>query len=210
MIKQIGPHRIKCGNILDGITGLTGGRQIDIIYSDPPWGDGLIKVFAGMAAKATGREQRVVPNKELLAHFFQIAKIHKPKFLLVEYGIKWRQDVTEAGLQAGFVRHGIIPLFYKSGAKLSPLDLHLFSAAGVAYPEGYEERVKNTSGYNTLKAAIPPLIASIGAKTILDPFCGLGYTAQAAVDFDLQFFGNELNPARLAKTEARLVKGKKR
>lgn len=120
-----------------------------------------------------------------------------------------RQDVIEAGLGAGFIRHGIIPLNYKSGKKLSPLDLHLLSAAGVSYPAGYEERVANTSGYNTLKAAIPPLVSAIGAKTILDPFCGMGYTAQAAVDFDLQFFGNELNPDRLAKTEARLLKGKK-
>jgi len=38
----------------------------------------------------------------------------------------------------------------------------------------------------------------------LDPMCGMGFTAQAAVNRGMRFFGNELNLKRLEKTKVRL------
>jgi predicted methyltransferase len=35
---------------------------------------------------------------------------------------------------------------------------------------------------------------------ILDPCCGMGYTAQIAIDNGMYFYGNELNAKRLQKT----------
>jgi predicted methyltransferase len=39
---------------------------------------------------------------------------------------------------------------------------------------------------------------------VLDPMCGMGYTAQAAIKYGLAFRGNELNSVRLQKTIDRL------
>ena len=44
------------------------------------------------------------------------------------------------------------------------------------------------------------------AKIILDPMCGMGYTAQASINRNLSLRGNELNKTRLEKTIQRLAK----
>ena len=44
------------------------------------------------------------------------------------------------------------------------------------------------------------------ADVVLDPMCGMGYTAQATAGMGLTFRGNELNATRLRKTIDRLQK----
>lgn len=200
MIRQIGRHRIKCGDVTKGIDDLMGSDRAMIMYSDPPWGDGNIKYWATMNKKATGQ----VVEPALLAVFldsvFGIAERYVDRWLLIEYGVRWCDEITRRGELAGFEELAIAPLVYSS--ENLPLHLHIFGRPGAALPAGLVPAVSGTKGYLTVQRAIGPL-AAIGA-TILDPCCGMGYTAQAAVDYGMNFRGNELNQARLDKTIARL------
>lgn len=198
MIQAVGPHRVN----------LMGADRAQIMYSDPPWGEGNIRYWATMNRKMTGEVNEPAPLDAFLEAVFGIAGKFVTGFLLVEYGVRWADMIQQRGQAAGFASHGIVKLRYRAGGKLLPLDLHLFARSGLAYPDGYRAAVEGTYGYDTLRQAIPPLAKLVRAggapALILDPCCGMGYTAQAAVDNGLAFRGNELNAKRLAKTIARL------
>ena len=107
----------------------------------------------------------------------------------------------------GFESHGIIDITYSGGL---PLHLHVFARPNNPIPAGYQEGVAGTTGYTGVKAAFEPIAKLVKASNpraiALDPCCGMGYTAQASIDFGLSFRGNELNEKRLGKTIARLEK----
>lgn len=202
MIKDIGPHRLRHGDIMDGIDDLMGTERAAIMYCDPPWGEGLLKFFATLNRKQTGEYKEPPTLEKFLLALFGIASKYVEKFLLIEYGVMWRDRIQAQGIAAGFYPHGIVDLRYSGGH----LDLHLFARKGVEYPPGFAEAVQGSAGYDTLRRAIPPLAAIVGpGAIILDPCCGMGYTARAALDSGLAFRGNELNRARLQKTNARLA-----
>lgn len=196
---------------MDGIDDLMQGDRAAIMYSDPPWGEGNLKFWVTYNRKVTGQEVQAATLPAFLDQIFGIARRFVDLYLLIEYGVRWRDDIRSRGEGAGFVHHGIVDLLYRGGGKaekgLLPLDLHLFARPGVKYPNGYAGPVTRTVGYKTLQAAIPPLAMAAGeGAIILDPCCGMGYTAQSAIDNGLAFRGNELNAVRLAKTIARLEK----
>ena len=56
MITEIGPHRLRHGNLHDGIGDLMLGERADIVYADPPWGPGNLKFWQTMNHKMTGAE----------------------------------------------------------------------------------------------------------------------------------------------------------
>jgi hypothetical protein len=211
MIQQFGVHRVRHGNVMDqaGIRELMGSDKAHIMYSDPPWGDGNIKFWATYNKKVTGQVVQPTPLNEFLNRIFSIAGTYCAGHLLIEYGCRWAADIRARGLDRGFQYHGKMNLFYKGGGKTLPLDLHMFSRPGVPMPQAVEA-ARDSMGYKTLTLAVPPLTRywneqGVRQPVILDPCCGMGYTAQAAVDNRMAFRGNELNAARLAKTIARLA-----
>ena len=181
------------------------------MYSDPPWGEGNIKYWASINKRHTGQEIEPASLPSFLGAVFGAARDFCDGYLLIEYGTRWRKEIIALGEQHGFDFHGQVDLRYRSGAKLLPLDLIMFARPGVNYPAGYKRSVEGTHGYKTLQMAFHPL-AEIVKKAgnlpsiALDPCCGMGYTAQAAIDTGLAFRGNELNAKRLEKTKARLLK----
>ena len=56
----------------------------------------------------------------------------------------------------------------------------------------------------TLRAAITPFTTA--GQTVLDPCCGMGYTAKFALENNLIFRGNEINGKRLQCTIDKLEK----
>ena len=211
-IQEFGQHRVRHGDVTDakGIVRLMGGDRATIMYSDPPWGEGNIKYWATMNKKMTGDVVEPAPLSTFLDSIFDIAEAYVDRWLVVEYGVRWRSEIQTRGVNAGFIPRDVIEIQYRSGSKMLPLDLHVFSKVGLELPEGYSAGVKGTSGYSGVKAAIGPLARACGSPersvTLLDPCCGMGYTAQAALDFGCRFIGNELNSKRLAKTIRRLSK----
>jgi hypothetical protein len=121
---------------------------------------------------------------------------------MMEYGIRWRADVERRAS-----RHGLGILLrcesmYLSGSKLLPLDFYVLSRKPLAIPERYAAMVRGLRGKDLPIGAVAPFAVRRGI--ILDPMCGMGYTAEAARRHGMRFRGNELNRQRLEKTIARL------
>ena len=127
---------------------------------------------------------------------------------VIEYGVAWRSDVISVCREQGFTHHGVYTSRYGSGAKLLPLDVHIISKSGTfempneAY---FTEKCYELKGQHLVSFIFNYLLPQ-GAESVLDPMCGMGYTAQAVIDRGLIFYGNELNEKRLKKTIARLEK----
>jgi len=188
---SIGPHRITCGDITQGsVTGLMGEELADVVYSDPPWGPGNQKYWHTM------RERGASPRTswpDFLAAFCAVVVKHRradaPVF--VEMGLRWEQDLLDAMAAAGLPHVRTQRVLY--GSPKRPNLLMLFGA-------DVNVDVAGMSGepmtYKVLGACVRP------GSVVLDPCCGLGMTARCAHTLGGFFRGNEMNPARLAQTEA--------
>tara|TARA_Y100001973_G_C5195692_1_gene334095 strand:- start:1900 stop:2517 length:618 start_codon:yes stop_codon:yes gene_type:complete len=204
VIKTIGKHRVKHGDIMDGIDDLMDGKQADIIYTDPPWGQGNIRYWQTLNKKMTGAERKEIKYDAFINQIFKVCKKYAKNLLFVEYGIQWKDDIINLGEKYGFIHNQIIDVRYRSGSKLLPLHLHVFSKTSLDLSQDYIDSVTNTHRYKTLKKALMPF--SKEGMTILDPCCGMGFTAGIAKQTGMTFYGNELNSKRLEKTIKRLEK----
>jgi hypothetical protein len=199
VITEIGPHRVKCGNILDGIDDLMSNNVVDIVYSDPPWLQSHMKYWETIRLRHNPTEVRRDNQLEpFLDMFFKIAITYSTNLVFVEYALKGEFLINTHAEKAGLYRQALIVTLYKSGSKLLPMHLHVFTKRPITLPEGYIESVSLTSGIDTVMNAIKPFIVPRG--TILDHCCGLGTTARAALKTGMVFRGNEINPKRLQKT----------
>lgn len=206
MVRQIGSHRVRCGDIFDNLDELYGDKKIDIFYSDPPWGN--LEFWQTLNNKMTGAEKKKTDLLKFLQRFFDVAvkytKDNAPIF--VEYGIKWNQQLVEIAMCHGLKHEAEIEMLYGSPAR--PMVLNIFSKTGdLNITSDYKQAVYHTKGYKSLLAALVPFTSNGATEkklTITDPCCGLGYTARYAIEHGLSFYGNELNQARLDKTIAKL------
>ena len=124
--------------------------------------------------------------------------------VFIEYGVRWEKQIIDLASKYGLKHLATTVPQYKSGSKLLPLHLHLFSKTKQDIPEGYLETIRDTYGYNTLCQAVKPFVST--GEIIFDPCCGMGYSAQLCIDNGMKFRGNELNKKRLDKTIKRLNK----
>jgi len=205
MIKNIGKHKVMHSDITkSNIDDLLGGKCVDYMYSDPPWGAGNLKYWQTINQRMTGAQQNEVDYLNFLNTIFDIASKKVKKHLFVEYGKKWHDEIISFATSYGFHHAGTIETLYKSGNKLLPMDLHFFTKTELILTDDYVNSVRHTHGYNTLQKTLFPIVKE--TETILDCCCGMGYTAQIAVDSGMTFYGNELNLTRLEKTIKRLEK----
>jgi len=206
MIQQIGKHRVQCQDIMLGIDKLMGNDIADFVYSDPPWGQGNLTYWQTINKRHTGKNPNEINYEQFLPHFFKLVAKYSKDLIIIEYGIGWRNDLIRIAAQAGYKHGGVTVSYYKSGSKLLPLDMHIFSKSGKYHltPEFIDICAKHNG--QTLVHKVFELLCPKDAKIILDPMCGMGYTAQAAIDAGYAFRGNELNEKRLSKTIARLQK----
>ena len=207
-IENYGRHSVRHGDVADaaGLARLMGGERAAIMNTDPPWGGGNIKYWATLNAKMNPESAPNIPVSldVLLGSVFEAADAYVDKYLLVAYGVRWVDEIQRRGMAAGFQARGVLNVLYKGGAKLLPLHLHVFTRGPQPIPDEYVKAVEGTVGYKCVMAAVAPLaevcLAADPNAVIMDPCCGMGYTAQAAIDTGMRFRGNELNRARLEKT----------
>jgi len=204
MIK-IGRHAINHGDVMHvNFNELIETRdgKVDIMYSDPPWGQGNLRYWQTMNKKQTGATKEDHDINEFLKRIFWIAKTYCRNLVFLEYSVKFIDEFIAMGEAYEMQHHHTIDIYYKSGSRLLPNVLHIFTTKfyenKIELPAGYREELATLQGYPLLRSAIKPF-ASPG-QYILDPCCGMGYTAQFAIDHDLNFVGNELNKVRLQKT----------
>lgn len=207
MIKSIGPHRVQCGNIMDGIDKLMGGDKADFIYSDPPWGQGNLRYWQTINKRHTKVEPVDIDYSAFLEVFFTILSKYARDVAVIEYGERWREDIVRLSQAHGFIHGGSCTSQYSGGkGKLLPLDIHVISKSGDAKIQSkFAAGCYNSRGIDVVKFIFSEMLPT-DSKIVLDPMCGMGYTAQAALENGLVFYGNELNQKRLDKTIARLEK----
>jgi DNA modification methylase len=204
MIEEIGRHRVRHGNLMEGIKGLIPGGKVDFIYSDPPWGDANLKYWQTMNAKMNGAERQDTGLTQFLEQLFNVIQsVSKPTTVVfIEYGQQWVDRIEQQADRIGLQIQAISTPVY--GSPPRPLKLLTMAYEPLNLPADYQTSIDESTGFNTLSAATAPF--SLAGKAILDPCCGLGYTARLAVQTGATFYGNELNRARLEKTKAILRK----
>lgn len=208
MITKIGRHQVQLSDVMKGIDDLMGGNQADFLYSDPPWGQGNLRYWQTINKRHTGREKSDIDYAEFLPFYFNMAYKNIKDLAVIEYGVGWRSDVISVCKESGFTHHGVYTSRYGSAAKLLPLDIHIISKSGnFIMPDKlhFAERCYALRGQHLVNFIFSHLLPD-GAESVLDPMCGMGYTAQATINHGLRFYGNELNEKRLEKTKARLMK----
>jgi hypothetical protein len=96
-VEQIGRHRISNGDLFDGIAALMGGERAQLVYSDPPWGDGNLKMWYTINQRDNGVERREHTIREYLDQFFGQVAAHTTgdALIWVEYGLRWRGQLLE-------------------------------------------------------------------------------------------------------------------
>ena len=193
---------------MNGIDSLMDGFQADFLYSDPPWGQGNLRYWQTINKRHTGREKSDIDYAEFLPFYFNMAYQHIKDLAVIEYGVGWRSDVISVCKESGFTHHGVYTSRYGSAAKLLPLDVHIVSKSGtfkMPDEDYFTKKCYELRGQHLVSFIFDYLLPE-GAESVLDPMCGMGYTAQATVNKGLAFRGNELNEKRLDKTIARLKK----
>lgn len=206
MISVIGKHKVKHGNIMDGIADLMLGDKADFIYSDPPWGQGNLRYWQTMNNKMTGAEKRDVIYDDFLNNFFNIVSTYAKDKVVIEYGCQWNEDIKKMAIQHGFRHNGSTVCYYRAGSVMRPCDLHFLSkTSDITLTDQFKEDCTKLQDLALVEYIFNYLNIPYDG-ICLDPMCGMGFTAQAAVNRGLRFFGNELNAKRLEKTKARLSK----
>lgn len=208
MITSIGEHRVRHGDLMDGLADLMGGKKADFIYTDPPWGQGTLKYWQTKNQKDTGAEPQEVDHEKFLDAVFSTISELAAGPVIVEYGMKWRDEVALMGNKNGLQHRGCTMIHYKSGSELRPCDLHLFShrQEDVLTP-AFGNEVEGLFDFKIVDLCFQHYAPKSGI--VLDPMCGLGSTAKAAVKYGLTFYGNELNKKRLGETIKLLEKAEK-
>lgn len=198
MIREIGLHKITNASIEDTIVDqMLMGERARILYSDPPWGTGSLKYWATLNKKTTGREFQPLTYDKLLDRIKDLSIKYVDGHVFIEVGIKWESEVTQH--MAGYLTNiQSFVLLYRSGIKVLPCIL-LYGSTNPKYKfntQIYDPT--NQTGAAVAKNCIGA-VAEEGA-IVLDPCCGMGYTARATVENKMRFRGNEFNSARLQKT----------
>lgn len=202
MIIEIGKHKVKHGDVMNGIDDLMQDELADIFYTDLPW-KGTLSYWHSIRARMDGGSKAAAAQTDIfLSQIFNIANKYTKNCIMIEYGVKGNDELFSIANNLGIRHESTIITQYKSGSKMLPAHLHVFSKHGLEIPSRFKESVTGTFGYPTTKKACSFFIKRDGV--ILDPCCGMGYSAQVAVDNGMVFRGNELTKSRLDKTIKRL------
>lgn len=202
MIHRIGEHMVAHESIESPVLDeMLGGERVHVFYSDPPWGDGNLKYWATINRRMTGREFAPLSYSSLVARIVSLIASHVDGHVFVETGPKWERETKDA---LSSVLHSVVtyPLKYRSGGDLLP-NVLLYGVTGEQHatmkfdPSGMH-------GYEVPKRCVAAVKTPGGV--VLDPCCGMGYSAKAAVAAGMRFRGNEFNEQRLQKTIAFLRK----
>lgn len=185
----VGQHAVTNGSVMgEQVDALLSGG-VDILYSDPPWGDGLLRMFATTTEKVTGVRPDQPSWLELCDRYAEIISRYVREWVFIEVGVKTYPDML-AAVRPMLSVVEIAP--FKYGADLSATMIY-----GRVNPGPLPSI--DLTGKKGL-AMVEYVLGTVSGKTVADPCCGAGYTARAARKRGMTFYGNELNPARLDKT----------
>lgn len=194
-ILAIGPHKVSHASIEDPVVdALVGDSRVRVLYVDPPWGDGNMKYWCTLNKKHTGAEYSPLTFSALLARIIELAKRYVDGYVFIENGPRWEVMIIDGLQRAGFYNVGKFDTKYAGKQKLR---------CPVMYATT-DSRLSLKGDFSQLSGAALPreVLKTVGTPQglVLDPCCGMGYTARAAIDAGMHFRGNEFNAKRLSKT----------
>ena len=196
MIQTIGQHKITNDSIESPIVdSMLAGEKVDILYSDPPWGDGNLKYWATMNKKMTGKEFKPLTYSALITRIVGLIHNYVDGHVFIETGTKWETETIDA-IQGLVKNIRVYRLQYRSGSKMLE-NVMIYGVTDTRHPM-MQFDPSGMSGFEVPKQCIAS-VATLGG-IVLDPCCGMGYSAKAAVGAGMRFRGNEFNAKRLQKT----------
>lgn len=193
---NVGRHTFRHADIMSSYPLETIIPQVDLVYSDPPWGQSALKMFETMNQKDTGSVPPENNNDEFLARVFDVYMAHSKNLVMLEYSIRMTPRFVAVAESRGLHLIGKAEWFY--GSKPWPNYMLVFSKQPyLQIPDSYYKGIKGLGGYQAVYQAIKGIMEYADIKTVFDPCCGLGHTAKASHELGLTFYGIELNEKRL-------------
>ncbi len=193
---SIGQHKLTCASLTDPVVDSMLARdKVDVLFSDPPWGDGNLKYWVTMNKKMTGKEFSALTNDQMYARIGELVERYVTGNVFIETGPRWQEYVEGWMRDLGLRDIRSVGLMYRAGAVLLPNVL-----VHGAKPNGRPFTItpSDLRGADLSKACIANV--AVPGGIVLDPCCGMGYSARAAVAAEMRFRGNEFNSKRLQKT----------
>ena len=201
-VLAIGPHRVTNASLEHAVIDamLEDFGDVRVLYVDPPWGDRMMKFFASLNAKQTGKTVAPIPFDVLLGRVFDLARRYVDGFVCMETGAAGVHGVVRAFEGAGLYGIEVFQSTYNTNRECDVV----IGATSMSYSdEKIKTVVSPVEGKPLTGVAVPKYILSLlggDGCGVLDPCCGMGYTAKAAIHNRMRFAGNELNAKRLQKT----------
>lgn len=211
-MKKIKNHTFCHGDILDGsIDRLMEfsykecnlqKSKFDIMYCDPPWGIGALKMFDTLNAKMNNVDKKRVNREDSWESFvFCFADMinkwsHNESIVLIEMGLRF-SDYFKTVIESNtnFKLQQTFNTKYKGSGKYPPLEIMYFSFKNnlIFVPDF----INDTHGWETVDQIARQCIYA--NQVVLDPCCGFGRTLKATHKYGGIFRGNEINAKRLDK-----------
>jgi hypothetical protein len=175
-------HRITIHDVMtNDFDDLFQGAKADILYSDPPWGEGNLKFWR------TFNNQKGHP-----VNWLEFVK--RVRFL-------WQRHVTGACFIETGVRFAddVIGMFGKPSCRYAII-YSSQSLPNILLGWG-EVPQKDPTGKKGINVPLT-VLSSLPSKplSVFDPCVGLGMTAKVAKKLSMTCFANELNPKRAERT----------
>jgi|GEM_PF-5457200 len=201
-VLAIGPHRVTNASLDHPVVDvmMEGFGDVLVLYVDPPWGDRMMKFFASLNAKQTGETVVPIPFDALLGRVFNLARRYVNGFVCMETGAAGVDGVVREFTGAGLYGIEVFQCIYDANRECDVV----IGATSASYADDKIKSVVSPVEGKPLKGVAVPkyILGRLGGNEcgVLDPCCGMGYTAKAAVHNRMRFAGNELNAKRLQKT----------
>jgi hypothetical protein len=152
--------------------------EYDILYTDPPWENRMVKVFQTMLKKDTG----IVKNHDIVAILTQLARLAKTdKPAIIEYSQRGVELVIQIMAAHG---HRYIKTYQCTQKNKAPFVILTFNV---------DVPIDNSvTGYNI----VTQTLIKTPYNVVFDPFAGIGQTKKAVNMAGKSYIGSELNPKR--------------
>ena len=175
--------RFRVSDIMDLPSDVAEG--CDMVYTDPPWEAGLVKMFETLANRDGGIDRPGNTIDGILKRLFELTPDGIPVF--IEYSTKGHERVVDAGEAAGFKCtrvHRCIQTTKKPYVIIQfNSDMPSIDGAG-----GWEPIMAALNHHNP--------------KRVFEPFAGHGQHTRRMVAHGAFVVASELNPARAAKLQS--------
>jgi len=197
---DITPHKVISSGLEHVDLSIELPWDVDCVWSDPPWGPGLVKWFY------THNKNRVanIEWDTFLSLFTLACSSSCPRGpIYVTMGNDWVLDLKRAFEKVGVSEIAHYTVYYKSSSGSRPCTLWVGSKA----PQKYIPPIMplDVAGGPEKNQALDRVVKwslenHSDIKSVFDPCCGVGQTAKVAVPLGLTFYGVELNPDRAKRT----------